>query len=285
MDTSSGLLFNFTVKEIKKDSYFTIISAYNGKLLVSCHYYCDTKLFIINSEDRNLVTIITTEASLYDATWTPRAKIVYTTVNSKKVVVISETGQVIVSHSQMAEPQHLSVSNDDIIYLADYKTGVYQSTDDGVSWSLVFNATDNAWHCVQAIKVFSNHGDDFWTLEVANDKYTYRLRVYSINYKNSIVDVAWSDVNVITRDGANIYLTYHSKLTYGGKMNIFLTESGIQNIHIFSVTSRHHCHALFDPPRYYPNRLAVDKEQKLLYLGLNEGLVEVYSLAHMAECV
>ena len=283
LDTSSGFLFNFTIEEIK-GSYFFILSEYNGKLLVSCPYYCDNKLFIINREGRNLVTIITNETSLYDATWTPRAKIVYSTVYSKKVVVISETGQVIISHSQMADPRHFSVSNDDVIYLADYKTGVYQSKDDGVSWSLVFNATDDAWHFLQVIKVNTNHADDFWTLEINNDKYHYRLRVYSINYKYSIVDVVWSDVNDITRDGTYIYLADSSKLTYDGKMNIFLTENRIQNAHIFSVTSRQHCQLLFDQARNNLCRLAVDKEHKLLYVGLNEGLVEVYKLAHMEEC-
>ena len=283
MDSSSGFLFNFTVEEIK-GSYFFILSEYNGKLLVSCPYHCDTKLFVINREGRNLVTITTNETSLYDATWTPRAKIVYTTVYSKKVVVISETGQVIVSHSQMADPRHFSVSNDGVIYIADYKTGVYQSRDDGVSWSLVFNASDDAWHFLQVIKVHTNHADDFWTLEINNDEYHYRLRVYSINNKYSIVDVVWSGVNAITRDGTYIYLAESSKLTYDGKMNIFLTENRIQNAHIFSVTSRQQCQLLFDQARNNLCRLAVDKEHKLLYVGLNEGLIEVYKLEHMEEC-
>ena len=283
MDSSSGFLFNFTVEEVK-GSYFFILSVCNDKLLVSCRDYCDNKLFIINREGRNLVTIITNETSLYDAMWTPRAKIVYTTADSKKVVVVSETGQVIVSHSQMTDPRHLSVFNDDVIYLADYKTGVYQSKDDGVSWSLVFNATDDAWHFVLAIKVITDHADDFWTLEINNDEYHYRLRVYSINNNYSIADRAWSNVNVITRDGKYIYLTESSMLTYGGKMNIFLTENRIENAHIFSVTSRHHCHLLFSQARNNLYRLAVDKEHKLLYVGLNEGLVEVYKLAHMEEC-
>ena len=99
-----------------------------------------------------------------------------------------------------------------MIYLADYKTGVYQSTNDGVSWSLVFNATDNAWHFLQAIKVITNHGDDFWTLEFNNDKYRYRLGVYSTNKKHSAFDVTLYDINVITRDGTKIYLTESSKM-------------------------------------------------------------------------
>ena len=104
--------------------------------------------------------------SCWDATWTPRGNIVYTTCPSNKVVVMSESGKVITTHTQMTLPQYLSVSSDNIIYLADSETGVYQSTDDGISWSLVFKSTDE-WHCWQVIKVTTNHCDDFWTLEAS----------------------------------------------------------------------------------------------------------------------
>jgi hypothetical protein len=40
-------------------------------------------------------------------------------------------------------PARLSVSTDGVIYLiSDKYTSVYQSTDDGVTWSHVFNVTD-----------------------------------------------------------------------------------------------------------------------------------------------
>ena len=79
---------------------------------------------------------------LRDASWTPRGKIVFTINNSNNVVVISEVGKVITTHTQMTFPRYFSVSNGDVIFLSDLETGVYQSTADGVSWSLVFKPTD-----------------------------------------------------------------------------------------------------------------------------------------------
>ena len=58
---------------------------------------------------------------VYDATWTPRGNILYT---SNKVMVMPECGKVITKHTHMRNPQRLSVSNNEIIYLADGETGV-----------------------------------------------------------------------------------------------------------------------------------------------------------------
>ena len=87
---------------------------------------------------------------LRDITWTPMGNIVYTTY-SNEVGVISSAGKVIAKHTQFKTPRYLRVSYEDIIYLADYEAGVYQSINDGVSWNFVFNSTDG-WHCLQAIK-------------------------------------------------------------------------------------------------------------------------------------
>ena len=65
---------------------------------------------------------------------------------------MSESGKVIITHTQMTNLMYISISSDDSVYLADGKKGVYQSTDDGISWSLVFKSTDG-WHCEQVFKV------------------------------------------------------------------------------------------------------------------------------------
>ena len=123
--------------------YVDLLSIFDDKLLIS--YDNLAELFIYNREGRHLSTIKTNNNDkLYDATWTPRGSIVYTS-RSKNVVVMSESGKVITTHTQMTEPRFLSVLYDNTIYLANWKTGVYQSTDDSVKWSLVFKSTDE-WH-------------------------------------------------------------------------------------------------------------------------------------------
>ena len=273
--TSSQLLLNFIVDQLKGWTV-TILSVFNDKLLVSC--YNISQLFIYSREGRHLSTITTNNNDeLFDATWTPRGNIVYTTWRSKKVVVMSESGKVITTHTQMTVPRFLSVSNDNIIYLADMETGVYQSTDDGVSWSLVFKSTDG-WYCWQVIKVTTDHSDDFWILE--NSDNDCRLRVYSVDRRRSDGNVTWRDINVPTTDGKHINLSA-SSLSYDGNMNIFLSDCYNKAVHVLSVNGQYHCQLLSSHHiKNIPYRLAVDKERQLLYVGQIWNVVEVFKLTY-----
>ena len=275
--TPSQLLTNFTVKKLK-GWRVDILSVFNDKLLVSNGVDL-SQLFIYSREGRHLSTITTNDNDgLLDATWTPRGNIVYTTWNSNKVVVMSESGKVITTHTQMTKPLYLSVSSDDIIYLADYETGVYQSTDDGVSWSLVFESTDG-WHCWQVIKVTTDHSDDFWTLEQSANLNNH-LRVYSVDRRRSDGNVTWRDINVPTTDGKHIDLT-SSRLSYDGNMNIFLSDCFNKAVHVLSLNGQYHCQLLSSHHiKNIPWRLAVDKERQLLYVGQRDGEVEVFKLTY-----
>ena len=276
--TSSQLLLNFTVDQLKDwRGGITILSVFNDKLLVSC---CGlSQLFIYSREGRHLSTITTNNNDwLFDATWTPRGNIMYTTYFCNKVVVVSESGKVITTHTQMTEPRYFSVSNDDIIYLADEMTGVYQSIDDGVSWSLVFKSTDG-WHCYHVIKVTTNHSDDFWTLE-ESDNNNWHLRVYSVDRKGSDGNVTWRDINVPTTDGKHINLS-GSRLSYDGNMNIFLNDYDNKAVHVLSVNGQYHRQLLSSYHiKNHPCMLAVDKERQLLYVGQAEAVVGVFELTY-----
>ena len=120
-----------------------------------------SQLSTYSREGRHLSTItINDYYKLRDATWTHRGNIVYAIDDSNRVVVMSESGKVITTRKKMTSSRYLSVSSDDIIYLAVYDTGVFQSTDDGISWSLVSKPT-NGRHCYQVIKVTTDQSDDF----------------------------------------------------------------------------------------------------------------------------
>ena len=251
---------------------------FNNKLLVSSSDF--SQLFIYSREGRHLSTItINDNDRLDDATWTPRGNIVYTTYNSNKVVVMSESGKVITTHTQMTDLRRLSVSNNEIIYLADHEKGVYQSTNDGVGWSHVFESTDG-WHCEQVIKVTTDHSADFWTLEWS-DNNNYHLRVYS---RCSDGNVTWRDINVPTADGKHTDL-YNSSLSYDSNMNIFLNDYESKAVHVFSVNGQYHCQLLSSHHfKNKPCRLAVDKEHQLLFVGQDNGVVGVFELIFGDVC-
>ena len=273
--TTSPLLFNFAIDQLK-DLNINILSVFNDKLLISREYL--SQLFIYNREGRHLSTITINDSDqLHDATWTPRGNIVYATWSSNKVVVMSESGKVISTHTQMAGPGYLSVSSDGIIYLADSETGVYQSTDDGISWSLIFKSTDG-WHCNQVIKVTIDHCDDFWTLGTSDND--YYLRVYTVDRRRSDSNLTWKDLN-FTTSKKHIDLSSSSSLSYDGNKSVFLSDFFNQAVHVLSVNGQYNCQLLSSHNfMNTPLRLAIDKMHQLLYVAQSEGVVGVFKLTN-----
>ena len=272
--TSALLLPNFSLVHSGL-VYVDILSIFDDKLLIS--YDNLAELFIYNREGRHLSTIKTNNNDkLYDATWTPRGSIVYTS-RSKNVVVMSESGKVITTHTQMTEPRFLSVLYDNTIYLADWKTGVYQSTDDGISWSLVFTSTDG-WHCLQVIKVTTDHSDDFWTLEESNGN--RHLRVYSVNKRLSDGNVTWREINVPKTDDKHINLLW-CRLSYDGNMNIFLVDWDNKAVHVLLINGQYLCQLLSPHNlKKRPCRLAIDQKRQVLYVGQDNCEVEAFKLTY-----
>ena len=235
--TSTQQVLTFSVNQLE-DEFVTILSLFNDKFLVGCSIHL-SQLFIYSLEGCHLATItVNDNDKLRDAIWTPRGNIVLTTCNSNKVIVTSESGKVIIRHAQMIGPRFLSVSNDDIMYLAD-KTGVYQSRDDGISWNLVFKST-NEWNCWQVVKVINDHHDDYWTVEKSGNN--YHLRVYSLD-RCSHAKVTWRDIDVTTSGVEHIDLSV-SSLSYDGNVNIFLSDLDNKAVYAFSVNGHYQCKLL-----------------------------------------
>ena len=214
---------------------------------------------------------------LYDAISTFRGDIVYTTsVKSNKVVLMSMTGRVI-THRRMSDPRRLSMSNDNVIYLADYNVGVYQSTDDGVTWTEVFKSIFG-WNCWQAIKVKQNNIDEFWTPEY-NGK-TRRMCVYTVDKRRPGNDTVWREINLPIVDGRYIDLSYGS-LVFDGKSTVFLSTANNKSVYLFSV-SGDYLYQLLSQHNFKraPRKLTLDTQNQLLYVGQRESVIDVFKLRY-----
>ena len=279
--TSSKQLFSFTINLLKGKSV-NILSVLNDKLLVSCNN--SHELFTYCHEGSYLSTITLKEKhELYDATWTPCGNIVCTTENifGVKVFVMSECGEIITTHTQMSTPLCLSVSNNNIIYLADFEDGIYQSSNDGVTWSLSFKPTKKE-HCSQVIKVTDDDCDDFWTLWAKNAcnlwRYKGSLSVYSIDRRLSDGKIKTSrNITIPSIDGEKIDLL-QSKMSYDGYMNIFLSNWGSNAVHVLSADFKYQSQLLRS--KNTPMKLAIHNERPLLYVGQWDGLIEVFELTY-----
>ena len=158
----------------------------------------------------------------------------------------------------MKEPKYLTVSNDDVIFIAAFSTDVYQSTDDGLSWSLIFKSPDGL-HFNQVIKVTTANNPDFWVVET-NKHNNYYIRAYSVDGRYFDGNVTWRDISVPMIKGKYIDLS-KSIRSYDGNMKIFLSDSDNKAIHVLSVNDQcHHQLISLYEIKYLPRRLVVDKK-------------------------
>jgi hypothetical protein len=179
---------SLTLKENADSSVIVLSVSREGQLLVGQRRHLH-----VHSANCSHVTSIKLpdDDSVCDAVWTPGDKIVYSEGLSDVIVTMSQSGDVI-QRTNVSWPTYLSVSTDGVIYLISAETSVYQSTDDGLTWSLMLNVTDGL-RCYQVIKVSTDSTTDvLWTLVLSPEDWL--LRVYTIDKRRVVGDnVTWRD--------------------------------------------------------------------------------------------
>ena len=258
------------------------MSVNNDRLLVSA--YRNSFVYVYNNEGVRLDTINVTDQR-EDASWTPRGNIVYTTLDGFKVVTLTSKGALI-SSTKMAYPNQFTMSTNGNIYLGNGEDGVYQSADDGLTWSKVFRSSDK-WVVMQAIAVKSeNEGTDFFTLEYLNDvswvfNPKYRIRLYMLNKQHS--GLTWRDVIIASPNGRQLDIYSIDALTYDNRMNIFMCDTTNNTINIYSVlTNQLYELELLLPLKSTDKllRLAIDTKQQMLYVLQKTSTVSIFKLTY-----
>jgi hypothetical protein len=113
---------------------------------------------------------------------------------------MSQNGDVI-ALTNMTKAALLSVSANNVVYLADAVKGVYQSSNGGLTWSLMFNLTDgvtddsnhsaSGWYIWQALEVSKDQTFvHLWTVEMTFKIIDRRFRIYKILSKNNVTEIA-----------------------------------------------------------------------------------------------
>ena len=256
-----------------------ILSLFEDKLLIGS---TDENELFITSIEGHLILKITTEYKLFDATWTPKGNIVYSSYGTTEVVVMSEHGEIIATYSEIDDSRSFSVSNEGIIFLGDYSHCLYQSTDDGISWNYAFDNFDESYRwishtgttdrskCFQAIKITTNEINQFWILETSDEKSAF-LNVYSLDRKRTNKIFSWREINII--------LSTNSKLSYDGNMKVFVSDTLTKNVNVISVNSHHECFQLSTiQTTSCSHGLTFDRNHQLLFVGQEDGLIEVFKM-------
>jgi hypothetical protein len=173
------------------------------------------------------------------------------------------------------------MSTDGVIYLADYRAGVYQSTDDGESWSDMCKVADG-WHCVQVIRVSSDSNTQiFWASEALQhaDNTKWRLRVYTVDKRQVGDSLTWRDVTLPSHVSVNLR---NCKLAYDydGYTNMFVTDFNSKAVPLWTVSGQYVCQ-LVSPHQLVniPQLLAADSQHgHVMYVGQDGGTVGVFEL-------
>ena len=272
-------LSNFTANQCEHG--VATLSTYSDNLLVGCTE--DYRLYIFSRNGQYLTNVTLNNTDwVRDAIWASNGNIIFSPIFGGKIVTLSKFGYVIAT-TILPVPYYFSVSND-TIYVTEYETGVYQSTDGGLQWSLVFKPTVG-WHCVMTIKVIANNSDDFWALERVDDYRFSRLRVYSLNIKRLDGYVTWKDIDTvnITTNGEYVDIKATS-LSYDGYGNVFLGDLENKAVHVFLVSGQYHCQLMLSERlKYNPYKLFIDNKRQLLYVPQSKGLVSVFKLIYNAD--
>jgi hypothetical protein len=193
---------------------------------------------------------------------TRQGNILYSKFDSDIVVTMSQSGDVI-QQTDVPKPTSLSVSADGVIYLVSGHTSVYQSTDDGLTWSHMFNVSDG-WRCAQVIKVSTdNNTDVLWTVEYS---IADRVLVFTVDKRRAVGDnVSWRDVTLPSHVTDNLSI---DRLAYDGHTSIVVTDRHRRAMHVLSVSGQYE--GQLEPRQQLPSSIycaAVDSQRHVMYVG------------------
>lgn len=286
--TSAKYMYNFTVNKLKTNrrGEIGILSvSSNGLVLVGA--LSSTELHIYTTSGSHVKTLnISDTVLVYDAVWTRRSNILC--IAKEYVMLLSITGDIL-KKSGYTTGRLLSVSQNGDIYITN-KSAVCVSTDDGMTWSVQFNALGGNNYIHQAIKVSSDRDNDiFWTVETtknailsANEK--SQLFVYILNntLDNTVRSVTRRNVTIptyIQNDVSVYFLTFHGHLT------IFALAYNNNDVLMWSVNGTFSSQLQLlrnnSLSAIGPNCLTVDNANYTMYVALSSGaIVSVFTLIY-----
>ena len=207
--------------------------------------------------------------------------------DSHCILVLSQSGEVL-RQQQLTCPRYITVAANDVLYVADWQTGIFESTDGGYNWNQPFQLPRGANYC-QVIKLPAEYGEVFWVVEYCNG--AWNIREYCINRRIRHNHTAWcgkiclrieekknsSNTKRKVKKGKDIDLL-HASILYDGDITVFVANLNNDDIHLFSVNGEHERRLLSNTDGICnPCSLAVDRTRQRLCVGQN-GEVKVFLL-------
>ena len=196
---------------------------------------------------------------------------------NKKILITSMTGELIKT-ILIPGSIHISITKNGVLYLANVRHGVHQSTDNGFTWELVFKTVERCSRVIKVEHTLAKNSSVFWILEY-NDEFS-SLRVYTIDQNSTARNVSWVHVTLpetIQTDALNKI----TDLLYDCYISIMLYTATDESIHLFNVNGEY-CKRLLKlvDVKIYGAAFVVDYDLKLIFIRQKHCEVTVYKLIY-----
>ena len=248
----------------------TMLAVKNNKILVG-EPNC-TELFIYDDKGK-LLNTIKVGTIVCDAAFAPNGNIICSTP-TLGLLVMSEDGKVM-QQKFLTSPRDISVSSDGEVFVTDSSEGVFQSSDNGNTWCLIFGVSISSWMSWQTLKLRNDQGEIvYWTLEVLQNENNCR-----------IIERALSGDLIATRllsmkiaNGTDISKSY-TRMVYNEDHSVLLIDTKNSSVHSFSVNNYQYEKQLFGKNEINrPTMHAINKKSNLLYIGQEDGTLKIFKL-------
>lgn len=302
--TSADLVRTFEFASQAKSRDIEVMTLLDDRLLLSAlasrHFYVYSA-----TDGRHLATGEAT-SHIYDVHWSKDGHVIYTSLSRRTATkaALVNVNEERISEVITSNPRNISSSSScssDVLYLADWADGIFQSRDDGMTWSHVFKPI-NGVQCLQVVKLnataaattSSTTTEVFWTLCWCAESKQYRLRIYTVvmtisnNETNDDIEdssssshVTWSDVSMYAPASRGRLNLAGSYLAYDCKRNkMFVSDMVTSSIHVYTASTGKYQHVLLTSAQIdCPWRLCVDSQRDLLYVGQSNETVKIFSLS------
>jgi hypothetical protein len=303
--------YRVRIPQLENDG-INVVSIRNNQLLAGTMR--DSRLFIYTVKG-DFVASFSIPGKLFDAVWLESGRIVCTTCDSLRILLLSQSGAIL-RQMQLSRPRYITVCARNIIYIADFDWGVFRSDDDGFNWRLLFALPDEANAC-QVVRVPADREGVYWIVEFQHEH--WQLREYqpsgttdginkswhcnvtlsiskvnaSANGQKKRSSAAFSRRNSATSNGNHAKTVNGSRpngktvttvdllncsMTYDGDVSMFVASFSDNEVHVFNTSGGYERRLLSaDEGILTPCSLAVDKYRRQLCVG-QRGEVLVYQL-------
>ena len=219
------------------------------------------------------------DREIYDAIWTPSGNILMTVVNDGNILKITASSGKSEVQALMTNPGYLSLSdNNDVIYLVDNETDIYQTSDEGKSWRRLTVQITDGNKCIKFMKVSTEQSNDYWTLELVSkpsEKY-YVLRQYVTNKREAGEIITAKDFQQYPSLGLNGTVSFDTFRYNNSAYFLFLSDYNTKKLNVYFINGQYQ--QLFSSAALsnHPLKLTVDRNKRRLFVALSNSTINKY---------